>query len=250
MTFCLGMRVESGLVGIADTCVTSGSECITARKLQPYELPTGKCFIMTSGLRSVRDKAVTYFDELIEERHEEMDRTFKVANAFAEQIRRVAREDKDALESSGLSFNIHALVGGQMDEDREHKLYLIYPQGNWVEVGPGTPYAIIGSGSYGKPIMDRALQYDDTIQFALKVGCLAFDSMRISAADVDLPIDVVVLENATQRLIEHRYHAADLREISEWWQDRIRIGVNDLPDTWTQPLLDKLGHAPTSLRLP
>ena len=250
MTFCLGMRVESGLIGIADTCVTSGSETITARKMQTYEIPTGRCFIMTSGLRSVRDKASTYFDEVIEEQFEEMDRTFKVVNAFAQQIRRVDREDRESLEPSGLNFNIHALVGGRMNDDREHKLYLIYPQGNWVEIGPGTPYAIIGSGTYGKPVMDRALQFTDTIHFALKVGCLAFDSTRISAADVDLPIDVVVLENDSHRLIEHRYHADDLREISEWWQDRIRIGVNDLPDQWTRVLLDKLEQSRSSLRLP
>lgn len=30
MTFCLGMKVEEGLVGIADTRVTTGAECIMA----------------------------------------------------------------------------------------------------------------------------------------------------------------------------------------------------------------------------
>ena len=33
MTFCLGMRVRDGIVGIADTRVTSGSECITAESI-------------------------------------------------------------------------------------------------------------------------------------------------------------------------------------------------------------------------
>ena len=33
MTFCLGMKVEEGLVGIADTRVTTGAECITAGKV-------------------------------------------------------------------------------------------------------------------------------------------------------------------------------------------------------------------------
>ena len=66
MTFCLGMRVKDGLVGIADTRVTSGSECITARKVSVYQGDGWTMFMMTAGLRSVRDKALTYFDEVME----------------------------------------------------------------------------------------------------------------------------------------------------------------------------------------
>ena len=64
MTFCLGMKVEEGLVGIADTRVTTGAECITAGKVSIHQHGRHSMFLMTSGLRSVRDKAVTYFDEL------------------------------------------------------------------------------------------------------------------------------------------------------------------------------------------
>ena len=37
MTFCLGMKVEKGLVGIADTRITSGAECITRASL-PFSI--------------------------------------------------------------------------------------------------------------------------------------------------------------------------------------------------------------------
>ena len=104
-------------------------------------------FLMTSGLRSVRDKAVTYFDEAIGESDQTFDKLFKAVNVFAAQIRRVSNEDKDALDKAGLIFDLHALVGGQLENDQEHKLYLIYPQGNWVEVSEGTPYCIIGETS-------------------------------------------------------------------------------------------------------
>ena len=89
MTFCLGMRVHDGLVGIADTRVTSGSECITARKVTVYQGEGWSMFLMTSGLRSVRDKALTYFDEIMsimrDGNHPPDKRLFKVANMFAEQ---------------------------------------------------------------------------------------------------------------------------------------------------------------------
>ncbi len=244
MTFCLGMRVQDGLVGIADTRVTSGSECITAKKVSLYQSDGAAMFLMTSGLRSVRDKALTYFDELMDAEQVPMDgRLFHVANIFAEQIRRVAREDREYLERSDLAFNIHTLIGGQLAGDREHRLYVIYPEGNWVEIGQGTPYHIIGASGYGKPVLDRTLQYEDSMQFALTVGCLAFDSTRISASDVDFPIDVIMFRRETHQLTEHRYHKADLISISEWWQDRLRHSVRQMPLDWMEPLNAKLERA-------
>jgi putative proteasome-type protease len=244
MTFCLGIKVKEGLVGLADTRVTSGSECITARKVSVYDFDGHAMFLMTSGLRSVRDKAMTYFNDLLEEQEQHYDRLFKAVNGFADQIRRVASEDRKALEESGLHFNIHVLIGGQLSHDKEHKLYLVYPQGNWVEVGKGTPYYIIGASGYGKPVMDRALKYEDDMRYALKVGCLAFDSTRISAADVDFPVDVVLYSPEKRKVVEYRYNKEDLLEVSTWWQERLRNGVQKLPSDWIEKAFHDMDAAP------
>ena len=243
MTFCLGVKVNDGLVGIADTLVTSGSECITARKVTLHE--SGGCpfFLMTSGLRSVRDKALTYFEEQLETLDAPYERLYHVANAFAEQIRRVHVEDESGLASSSFNFNLHALVGGQMANDKQHKLYLLYPQGNWVEVGPGSPYCIIGESGYGKPILDRTLKFTDSMRIALKVGCLAFDSTRISAANVDFPIDVVIYDAAAKAIVQRRFEKQDLVSNSNWWQDRLRTLVRQLPSAWMDSILDEEGRS-------
>lgn len=116
-----------------------------------------------------------------------------------------------------------------MEKDAEHKLYLAYPQGNWVEVGEGTAYCIIGASGYGKPVLDRTLKPSDSMRFALKVGFLAFDSTRIRAADVDFPIDVVLYPKGGAQMIEQRFEKSDMQEISTWWQDRLRQSLNELP---------------------
>jgi putative proteasome-type protease len=239
MTFCLGMKVKEGLVGIADTRVTSGSECIVAHKLSVFQKENQSLFVMTSGLRSLRDKTLTYFEEEFEARATSYDRLFKAVNAFSAQLRRVAEEDQSALAAAGLFFNMNALIGGQMSADREHKLYLVYPQGNWVEIGEGTPYHIIGAVGYGKPVLDRTLHYEDSMELALKVGCLAFDSTRISAADVDFPIDVVLYARDSFHPIKHRYQKSDLADSSRWWQDRLRQSVTDQPADWMKTILEK-----------
>ena len=66
MTFCLGMRLKGGLVGIADTRITSGSEVFISKKVTTYSHGGSPLFLMTSGLRSVRDKVLTYFEEDLE----------------------------------------------------------------------------------------------------------------------------------------------------------------------------------------
>jgi putative proteasome-type protease len=230
------MIVKEGIIGIADSRLTSGNEIISAKKVSVYQQERGSLFIMTSGLRSVRDKTLTYFEEVLSERPEPCDKLYKAVNLLSEQMRRVSREDREALVAGGFNFDIRVLIGGQLEHDAEHLLYLIYPEGNWVEIGKGTPYQIIGTLGYGKPVLDRTLKYDDSLRFALKVGCLAFDSTRISAADVDYPVDVVIYLKNSYQITEHRYYKQDLAPISDWWQERLRTSVRDLPGEWIDSL--------------
>jgi putative proteasome-type protease len=240
MTFCLGINVNQGLIGIADTRLLSGHEVLTAKKVATYQGPGFSFFVMTSGLRSLRDKVLLYFEEAFAQQTDVRDRLFKAVNLYAQQIRRIALEDRVHLQNAELRFNIHTLIGGQMSSDSYQRLFLIYPEGNWVEVGAETPYQIIGASGYGKPILERALTRSDTLLYAFRLGLLAFDSTRRCAADVDFPIDVLVLQKGSFEMIEHRYHADDLREISTWWQERMRRSVNELPSEMIQRAFSRL----------
>ncbi len=83
MTYCLGIKVASGLVAIADTRLTSGTEVSTNKKVSVYQSSKHSIFVMTSGLRSVRDKAITYFKEVLEERDSSFNKLYKAVNALA-----------------------------------------------------------------------------------------------------------------------------------------------------------------------
>ena len=140
------------------------------------------------------------------------------------------------MQESGLSFNLFAIVGGQLQDDDEHKIYLLYPEGNWVEISEGSPFMIIGNNGYGKPILDRVLKYNSSLKFALKAGFLSFNSTRISANDVDYPIDVVYYEKDSFDIIEKRYKKEELQKVSKIWQNELSKAVNNLPENW----LDKI----------
>jgi putative proteasome-type protease len=240
MTFCLGITVEEGLVGIADTRVLSGNESLVAKKVAAYQGPGFAFFVMTSGLRSVRDKVLLCFEEAYARETRARDRLFKIANLYAAQVRRVAEEERHPLEQSGLQYNLYSLIGGQMSADSAHRLFLVYPEGNWVEIGPDTPYQIIGASGFGKPILERSLTLNDSLLYAFKVGILAFDATRLCAADVDFPLDVLLYTRGSFELVEHRYDRDDLRPISNWWQERMRRSVQDLPSAWVESAYSKL----------
>ncbi len=245
MTFCLAMKVKEGLVALADTRITSGTESITGKKVSIHQCDGHSLFLMTSGLRSARDKALTYFNEDLEENQDKYDKLYKAVNVFASHLRRVASEDKAVLEANGYQFNLMSIMGGQLSKDSEHKLYLIYPQGNWVEVTDSTPYYAIGESSYGKPLIDRALHYDTTLEIAMKLGYLAFEATRSSATDVDFPIDVVLYRKNSCKMNEIRYQREDLSKVTEWWKARVRESVELCPSDWAQGALDNLAKNET-----
>jgi putative proteasome-type protease len=240
MTYCLGIKTASGLVALADTRLTSGTEVTTNKKISIHEVEHHSLFIMTSGLRSVRDKAITYFREVIAERDQHFNKLYKAVNAFGEQVRRVAREDKASLLGSGLEFNLYAIVGGQLEDDAEHQLYLLYPEGNWIEVGQSSPFFIIGNSGYGKPLMYRSLRYTTSLQEALKIGFLSFDATKVSVNDVDYPLDVAVYERNSYHIMEHRFEKEDVESISHQWSALLNASVQRLPTDWMAPVFDQI----------
>ncbi len=236
MTYCLAIRLKQGIVGIADTRITTGTETTNAKKLFTYQRDRSSLFLMTSGLRSVRDKALTYFSEVLDHRQQEFDKMYKAVNAFSEAIKQVAKEDKRSLHEAGLHFNIHTLVGGQMSGDEIHKAFLIYPEGNWIEVGPATPFMIIGNSGFGKPLLNRSITFESDMRFALKTGILSFDSTRVSANDVGYPIDVFLYPTNSYQIIQRRYEEKELRDLSLLWAEILKRGIHEVPDDWMEEM--------------
>ena len=237
MTYCIGIKLKSGLVALSDTRVTSGNETTTAEKYKVYSSGEQKVFLMTSGLRSVRDKTLTYFSEVLNDRLDEYDKLYQVVNALGDQIKRVWKEDRETLTQSGLAFNINTIVGGKLSGDKEHQLYLLYPQGNWIEIGEGSPFTIIGNSGYGTPVLRRTVSYDSSIRFALKTSFLSFDSTRVSCNDVGYPIDIIIFSKKTGNMEVKRLNKEDMADFSKRWGEKLTAAVNDVSDDWINTIV-------------
>ncbi|HVW97716.1 MAG TPA: hypothetical protein VHA56_17205 [Mucilaginibacter sp.] len=230
MTYCLGIKVKEGLVAIADTRITSGTDTTVKKKITIEQKDKFSLFIMTSGLRSVRDKAIVYFSELLESN--EYNKLYKAVNAFGEQVKRVANEDRGALEKAGFKFDLNTIIGGQLADDDEHKLFLLYPEGNWVELGHGAPYVIIGNSGHGKAILNRILDENSSLKLCLKSGFLSFDSTRVSSNNVDFPIDVALYRKDSFHIVEKRYEKKDLEYISTQRAEELKTALENISEGW------------------
>lgn len=239
MTFCVGMKLKEGIIGLADNLIITGNEAIRAKKVTTHRAGDNSFFLMTSGLRSARDKTITYLDEALEHSQEPVDRLYKAVNFFSRELRRVKKEDGEALSESGFPFNMYSIIGGQFENDPEPQLFLVYPQGNWINVGTTSPYVIIGESKYGKPIIKRTLTYDTSLDIALRIAYLAFDSSRINAIDVDFPIDIIVYRSNSFSLEQYRFNENELADISEWWQERLRKSAEEMPAEWVRKILNR-----------
>ncbi len=235
MTFCIGIRVREGLVALADTQIVRGNEVSSKGKLSELD-HGGPSFLMTSGLRSIRDKAFTRLEEQLAATAPPHARLHEIATAFGDQLKRVRVEDGEALAAGKLRFDTHAVIGGQLAGDDAPALFLVYPEGNWIEATEDAPYFVIGRTSYGKPILDRLLTYDTPLRQAVALAYLAFDSTRASVTDVEFPIDVIVHDAADRTTRRRRYDADDVAGVHEFWHERLRTALGELPMDWSAPL--------------
>ena len=244
MTYCLGIKTKHGIVGLADTRITSGTETTSSKKIFTINRNKHCFFIMTSGLRSVRDKTITYFSEMMEEEGDTFTKLYKTVSKLGDLIKKVAEEDKEPLEKNGFSFNLHAIVGGQLEDDDMPKLFLLYPEGNWIEIGQSTPFVIIGNKGAGHPILRRSVTYNEDLEYAMKCAFLSFDATRISNNDVGYPIDTVAMENNSFYIHEHRFEENDLREISQLWNNMVRSNIDNLPESGLKAAFESQEAAP------
>jgi len=134
------------------------------------------------------------------------------------------------LQQSKFFFDAHFIIGGQCARDKRSTLFLVFPEGNWVEVSDESPYTVIGNTGFGKSILRRLLHEEISFDLAIKVAYLSFDATYKNASDVDFPIDFALYKNGTYDIQEFRKSEEDLKETSFRWNKMLVDAANKLPD--------------------
>jgi putative proteasome-type protease len=240
MTYCVGITVREGLVMIADTRTNAGIDNIaTFRKLHVFEQPGERILgVCTSGNLSVSQAVLNYVQEGLENPETgaldtlmTMPSMFKAAQLIGRAIRTVYDLDGRSLEEHHAKFDVAMLFGGQI-RGGKMRLFMIYSAGNFIEVTVDTPYFQIGEHKYGKPILDRAVNFSTDIEDALKLGLLSMDSTMRSNLGVGMPIDILVARRDTMAAeISHRIEPGEpyFHDLRERWSAALRAAHLAIP---------------------
>lgn len=222
MTYCVGMRLEAGLVFLADSRTNAGIDQVsTARKLSVFENPGERMMVlMTAGNLSISQAVRQTISSYVSQDGTTIwtaPTMYEAARIVGEAVRSVHKEDAAKLTAFGVDFNISLIFGGQIGTER-CRLFYIYSAGNFIESHDENPYFQIGEAKYGKPILDRVITPQTSLDDAAKCALVSMDSTLRSNVAVGLPLDLLVYENGSLALT--RFVTID--EQNQYFQ-RLRI---------------------------
>ncbi|MCG6902407.1 MAG: proteasome-type protease [Rhodobacter sp.] len=240
MTYCVGMRLDRGLVFMSDTRTNAGVDNIsTFRKMHSWEHPGERTImLMTAGNLATTQSVVSHLEERMKAPDDrapsifEAPSMFQVAQLVAATLKEVIANHGGAGQTADSTFHATIILGGQI-AGSPSRLFLIYPEGNFIEAGSDTPFFQIGETKYGRPILVRA--HDPAMGFAeaVKLLLVSFDSTIKANLSVGLPLDVQIYEENALKLGQTLRIGADnayFTEISSLWGDALKHALDQLPD--------------------
>ena len=238
MTYCVGLMLNEGMVLLSDTRTNAGLDNIsTYRKMFHFEEPGERVItIMTAGSLSVTQTTLARLREAVEDPDADETQSImkaptmlKVAEIVGNMLARV-REDIDEKLSAMQGVTASMIVAGQR-RGGAMRLFLIYPEGNFIEATEDTPFLQIGEHKYGKPILDRVVKPSTSLADAQKAVLLSMDSTLRSNLSVGMPLDLCVIERDACRVSHtRRIEAGDeqFRAMSEAWSRALRDGFSQI----------------------
>jgi putative proteasome-type protease len=239
MTYCVGLRLDRGLVFMSDTRTNAGVDSVsTFRKMHKWVVPGERVLVLlAAGNLATTQAVVSLLDERSKAPAErspsllEAPSMFQTARLVGNTIKEVVTNSAPAGQEAD-AFAASFVLGGQI-KGTEPRLFMIYPEGNFIEANEDTPFFQIGEIKYGKPILVRA--YSPTMSFAeaAKMLLVSLDSTLRSNLSVGLPLDMLFYERDSFKVaFEKRIGADDpyFRSISDDWSKALRAAFKSLPE--------------------
>lgn len=239
MTYCVAMRLNNGLVFMSDTRTSAGVDSFAVtRKMFQWTVPgERKITLMTAGNLATTQAMISLLEErskAIEDRNPGILREetmFQVARLVGTTLKEVIADSSSSGFSSMDQFRASVIVGGQI-RGSEPTIFMVYPEGNFIEISADTPFFQIGEAKYGKPILVRS--YDPFMSFedAVKLLLVSFDSTVKSNLSVGLPFDIEIYHRDSFNS-DHQMRIEEndpvYQAISTGWGDALRQAFTGLP---------------------
>ena len=236
MTYCVGVKLEEGLIFASDSRTHAGVDNYAKFcKMTVFEREADRVIVLLSsgGLAAtqavisvLRQRAAAEAPNIWTVKS-----MFDVANLVSDAMRDIERRDGPFLESGGLKFNASFIVGGQIAGE-EMRLFRIYAEGNFIEAGTDTSFLQTGEAKYGKPILDLAVTSTATLEDATMCVLVSFDSTMLSNLSVGMPIDLLCYAKGSLKVtMKRRFDDGDpyFDALTAQWVAGTRKVFRELP---------------------
>jgi putative proteasome-type protease len=242
MTYCVGIRLDAGLVFMSDSRTNAGLDQIsTYRKMMIYERPDDRFMVMLSAgnlsvSQSVRE--ILQVEKVDRGVHEEpltiwnATSMFDATRVLGSAVRRVYEQDGPSFKAAGVDFNASMIFGGQI-KGEAMRLFMVYSAGNFIEATRETCFYQVGESKYGKPILDRVLTPSTPLDEAAKCALVSMDSTLKSNLSVGLPLDLLVYREGDFRsdhVVCIDEHNPYFRMIRSTWGQRLHEVFEGIDD--------------------
>lgn len=237
MTYCVAMNLEQGLLFGGDTRTNAGVDHIsTFRKLYTFSNDkTHALAILCSGNLGTSQALIELLRKEIRANESNLlnhTSLFDCAKHVGKRLREIIHGYSEEDYDKKVDFSGSLLLGGQIKGEAP-RLFFVYPQGNFIESTRETPYFQIGEHKYGKPILERTLEYTTPLNIALSSMVVSLDSTIKSNLSVGLPMDVLIYEKDSFNLDRYRrFNEYDQEFLAarKYWLDGLRRLIEEFPE--------------------
>ena len=227
MTYCVGIKVNEGMVFASDRRTNAGLDNFNSySKMYVHKGIDRNIIILTSGNLATSQAVFNSITKDLEDDKSgnNLNNLFNL-NEIAKYIGRlnVKHSSPDGINQETIELGSTFIVGGHI-KDQESELYLVYPQGNFIKSSEFKPYLVIGEIKYGKPILDRVVKSDTYLGDAARCALISMDSTMKADLSVGPPIDLVVYKNNLSKIVYQQsleINDDDYQYISKQWEKGI-----------------------------
>lgn len=197
MTYCLAMRMQAGLVFGSDTRTNAGVDYVTSySKMHCFVPADDRMFMILAAGNLATTQEILYciqrdLDRGASENLCTVSYLFEAAHYVGQVSQRAQANHRQALSSSGIDGSATLILGGQL-RGQLHEIFLIYPQGNYIHASEETPYLQIGESKYGKPMLDRILTTNTSLDEGAKLALVSLDATVRSNVTVGMPFEIAI----------------------------------------------------------
>ena len=237
MTYCVGLLVDEGIVFMSDTRTNAGVDNVSVvTKMKTWDVPGDRFLcLLSAGNLATTQSAISMIEEQIEIDRENsilsQSSMFQTAKFVGETLKEAIAFTAKSGPTADSIFSGTFILGGQVKGGRP-RLFMIYPEGNFIEAGPDNPFFQIGEHKYGRPIIVRTYDPAMRLDEVSKLLLVSFDSTIKSNLSVGLPIDLQVYRtDSFEPGYRQRFGERDpyYRMISEGWSEALRAAFVQLP---------------------